>query len=130
MSNIQLNLMHCFKKWKILLYHPNSDVGRHFEEYDKTTILSVIFLPNNEYNTGCFMYYITPKLQLKICIEEYKLHDYLPQSVDTSTFQIASQSMEHYYFFLIFMCSQTSMLLFKIRRDVIICELPLYLSKI
>ena len=63
----------------ILLDHPDAKVGRKFAEYDKTTIPSTIFLPNKEYNTGCFMFYITPKLQDKICIEEYKLHDYLPQ---------------------------------------------------
>ena len=34
------------------------------------------------------MFYISPKLQAKICIEEYKLHGYIPQSVCTSKFQI------------------------------------------
>ena len=57
-----------FQYMEILLDHPNSKVGRQFAEYDKTTIPSTIFLPNNEYNTRCFMFYITPKLRDKICI--------------------------------------------------------------
>ena len=52
-----------------------------------------MFLPNDEYNTGCFMFYITSKLQAKICIEEYKLHDYFQRSVDTSKFQIIRHMM-------------------------------------
>ena len=76
-----------FQYMGILLDHPDANVGRKFAEYDKTTIPSTIFLPNKEYNTGCFMFYITPKLKDKMCIEQYKLHDYLPQSVDTSKFQ-------------------------------------------
>ena len=45
-----------FQYIAILLDHPNSEVGRKFAEYDKTTIPSTIFLPNNEYNTGCFSF--------------------------------------------------------------------------
>ena len=82
-----------FEYMGILLDHPDANVGRKYAEYDKTTIPSTIFLPNKEYNTGCFMFYITPKLKDKMCIEQYKLHDYLPQSVDTSKFQVIRHMM-------------------------------------